>query len=111
MEEVKAVMEAQNSKVDKAAEIIEHVLRGIEVTIKGITTISDYTTKMDTARVKVVDVVQNLTAIAEENAAATEETSASATEVNNIIGNISDKAKDVRSIAENLHDTVEMFKI
>lgn len=111
MEEVKDVMEEQNTKVDKAEEIFEDVLRGIEVTIKGITTISDYTTKMDTARVNVVDVVQNLTAIAEENAAATEETSASATEVNNIIGNISDKAKDVRSIAENLQDTVEMFKI
>lgn len=111
MEEVKDVMEEQNTKVDKAGEIFEDVLRGIEVTIKGITTISDYTTKMDTARVKVVDVVQNLTAIAEENAAATEETSASATEVNNIIGNISDKAKDVRGIAENLHDTVEVFKI
>lgn len=111
MEEVKDVMEEQNTKVDKAGEIFEDVLRGIEVTIKGITTISDYTTKMDTARVNVVDVVQNLTAIAEENAAATEETSASATEVNNIIGNISDKVKDVRSIAENLHDTVEVFKI
>ena len=111
MEEVKDVMEEQNTKVDKAEEIFEDVLRGIEVTIKGITTISDYTTKMDTARVNVVDVVQNLTAIAEENAAATEETSASTTEVNNIIGNISDKAKDVRSIAENLQDTVEMFKI
>lgn len=111
MEEVKDVMEEQNTKVDKAGEIFEDVLRGIEVTIKGVTTISDYTTKMDSARVKVVDVVQNLTAIAEENAAATEETSASATEVNNIIGNISDKAKDVRSIAENLHDTVEMFKL
>lgn len=111
MEEVKDVMEEQNTKVDKAGEIFEDVLRGIEVTIKGITTISDYTTKMDTARVNVVDVVQNLTAIAEENAAATEETSASATEVNNIIGNISDKAKDVRGIAENLHDTVEVFKI
>lgn len=111
MEEVKDVMEEQNTKVDKAGEIFEDVLRGIEVTIKGITTISDYTTKMDTARVNVVDVVQNLTAIAEENAAATEETSASATEVNNIIGNISDKVKDVRSIAENLHDTVEIFKI
>ena len=111
MEEVKDVMEEQNTKVDKAGEIFEDVLRGIEVTIKGVTTISDYTTKMDSARVKVVDVVQNLTAIAEENAAATEETSASATEVNNIIGNISDKAKDVRSIAENLHDTVEVFKI
>ncbi len=111
MEEVKDVMEEQNTKVDKAGEIFEDVLRGIEVTIKGITTISDYTTKMDTARVNVVDVVQNLTAIAEENAAATEETSASATEVNNIIGNISDKAKDVHNIAENLHDTVEVFKI
>ena len=111
MEEVKDVMEEQNIKVDKAGEIFEDVLRGIEVTIKGITTISDYTAKMDTARVNVVDVVQNLTAIAEENAAATEETSASATEVNNIIGNISDKAKDVRGIAENLHDTVEVFKI
>ena len=111
MEEVKDVMEEQNTKVDKAGEIFEDVLRGIEVTIKGVTTISDYTTKMDTARVNVVDVVQNLTAIAEENAAATEETSASATEVNNIIGNISDKAKDVRGIAEKLHDTVEMFKL
>lgn len=111
MEEVKDVMEEQNIKVDKAGEIFEDVLRGIEVTIKGVTTISDYTAKMDTARVNVVDVVQNLTAIAEENAAATEETSASATEVNNIIGNISDKAKDVRGIAENLHDTVEVFKI
>lgn len=111
MEEVKDVMEEQNTKVDKAGEIFEDVLRGIEVTIKGVTTISDYTTKMDSARVKVVDVVQNLTAIAEENAAATEETSASATEVNNIIGNISDKAKDVRGIAEKLHDTVEMFKL
>ena len=35
---------------------------------------------MDEARINVVDVVQNLTAIAEENAAGTEETSASATD-------------------------------
>lgn len=73
-------MEEQNRKVDKAGSIFEDVLRGIDVTIKGIATISDYTTQMDKARVDVVDVVQNLTAIAEENAAATQETSASATE-------------------------------
>lgn len=80
MEEVREVMEEQNRKVDKAGSIFEDVLRGIDVTIKGIATISDYTTQMDKARVDVVDVVQNLTAIAEENAAATQETSASATE-------------------------------
>ena len=104
-------MEEQNRKVDKAGSIFEDVLRGIDVTIKGIATISDYTTQMDKARVDVVAVVQNLTAIAEENAAATQETSASATEVNNIIGNISDKAEDVHSIAEELHATIKVFRL
>lgn len=111
MEEVKEVMEEQNRKVDKAGDIFEDVLRGIEVTIKGITTISGCTAKMDEARVNVVDVVQNLTAIAEENAAATEETSASATEVNNIIGSISDKADNVHNIADDLHASIKVFQL
>lgn len=44
--------------------------------IKSVTQIAEKTRQMDEARANVVDVVHNLTSIAEENAANTEETSA-----------------------------------
>ncbi|CDD47378.1 methyl-accepting chemotaxis sensory transducer [Firmicutes bacterium CAG:534] len=74
-------------------------------------TLTDKTKQLDEARVKVVDVVQNLTAIAEENAASTEETSASASEVGAIMENISDNAKQLNVIADELKESISQFLI
>ena len=60
---------------------------------------------------EVVDIVQNLTAIAEENAASTEETSASVTEVTAIVNNISEKAAELKAIADDLDQNMQQFKI
>ena len=59
----------------------------------------------------VVDIVQNLSAIAEENAASTEETSASATEVNATIQEMSGNAAHLRTIADELGNSVKVFNI
>ena len=85
MEDVKAVIEKQNENVMNTENAFRDVKDGIDKSIDGIRTIATRTEKLDEARVRVVDVVQNLTAIAEENAASTEETSASAAEVGSIV--------------------------
>ena len=67
--------------------------------------------QVESADIAAVDVVQNLTAIAEENAASTEETSASASEVGAIMENISDNAKQLNVIADELKESISQFLI
>ena len=79
--------------------------------LDGVSQIADKTKRLDEARINVVDVVQNLTAIAEENAASTEETSASVTEVSTIVYSISENANKLKEIAERLEQSMSIFKI
>ena len=111
MDEVQKIMEEQSEKVGQTVEMFNQVKEGIDTSITGIANIAEKTKKLDDARVNVVDVVQNLTAIAEENAASTEETSASVTEVTNIVYNISKDANDLDEIAIKLQEQVGLFTI
>jgi len=83
----------------------------MDMSIEGVGNIADKTKLLDKARVNVIDSVQNLTAIAEENAAGTEETSASVAEVSNIVSQISESVNELRSIAEILENRMQDFVI
>ena len=109
MEEVKEVIEKQDEYVSNTESSFRDVNDGIAKSIDGIRTIAAKTQDLDGARVKVVDVVQNLTAIAEENAASTEETSASAAEVGNTIGTVAQEAKHLNVIANDLDENIKVF--
>ncbi len=109
MEDVKAVIEKQNENVINTENAFRDVKDGIDKSIEGIRTIAVRTEKLDEARIKVVDVVQNLTAIAEENAASTEETSASAAEVSSIVESIAENAKQLNTIASELEESIRIF--
>lgn len=111
MEEVKDVIEEQNRSVKQTGEIFASVIEGIDLSIQRVAEISGKSAKLDEARVSVVDTVQNLTAIAEENAASTEETSAATTEVATIVSGVSDSAKKLRGIAEGLTKDIQIFRI
>ncbi|MBO5209547.1 MAG: methyl-accepting chemotaxis protein [Lachnospiraceae bacterium] len=111
MGEVKEIMNKQSEHVAKTDEIFTQVKTGIDSSIAGVNVIADKTKRLDDARVTVVDVVQNLTAIAEENAASTEETSASVTEVSNIVYHISDNANKMRDVANELEQNMNIFKL
>ena len=111
MEDVKKIMNSQNESVGRTNEIFAEVQTGITGSIDGIGRIADKTRKLDEARINVVDVVQNLTAIAEENAASTEETSASVTEVSSIVYNISENATQLKDVATRLEQNMNIFKI
>ena len=83
---------------------------GIDHSVVSVRSISEKTAKLDEARVKVVDVVQNLTAIAEENAASTQETSASMCSLTENIDRCQDETNILSSLSEQLNEQASKFK-
>lgn len=111
MNEVMEIMEVQNKNIHQMGRQFEQLFAAIDKSNRGVGNIADRTKSLDEARVNVVDIVQNLTAIAEENAAGTQETSASVTEVNDIVSQISENVNQLRRIAEELEHRMEIFRL
>lgn len=109
MEEVRSVIAKQDEYVANTETSFHEVNQGIEKSIDVVRTIASKTQELDGARVRVVDIVQNLTAIAEENAASTEETSASTVEVSNTMKNMAEEAQRLTHIANDMEDRVKIF--
>ena len=81
MEDVKEIFKKQSEHVDNTKQAFDEIQKNVEQSIAGMSAIDDKTKQLDKERSGVIDIVQNLSAIAQENAASTEETSASVTEV------------------------------
>lgn len=111
MDEVKEVMNKQSENVSQTEKAFKNVEKGIAESIESVEKITDNTRKLDEARAGVVDVVQSLSAIAEQNAASAEETSASASEVGSIMEDVSQNANMLDEIAVKLNENVKRFKI
>lgn len=111
MDQVRKIIREQSTQMAKTDEAFTKIKAGINDSVAGINQISIKTKRLDEARIEVVDVVHDLTAIAEENAAGAEETSASVTEVSSIVTGISEKASHLRKIAEHLDEEMNVFKM
>lgn len=111
MRQVKEIIGQQTEHIIRTDEAFVEIQKGVEESLEGMQVISMKAQEMDQARVNVVDVVNNLTAIAEENAAATEETSASVVEVTSIVADIADKANGLNAIAEELEEKIGIFQL
>lgn len=111
MNEIKGIIAQQDADVQATEQSFRRVKEGIDASMNSIEQISSRTTALDGSRVKVVDVVQNLTAIAEENAASAEETLASASEANQIMTTIGTDAENLNQLAKELLGCVEMFTV
>lgn len=111
MGHVKNIIDKQSEHMAQTGEAFIQIEKGVEQSVNGMQVIAQKTREMDKARVNVVDVVNNLTAIAEENAASTQETSASVTEVANIVEDISEKSESLNEIAEELREKMSTFRM
>lgn len=111
MEEVREIMNQQSEKVSKTEEIFDQVTNGIEESISGMGAVASETSQLNAARNSIVDTVQSLTAIAQENAASTEETSASMIEIGTVVQDINKNSEELRRIAEILEEDMKQFKL
>jgi methyl-accepting chemotaxis protein len=111
MQKVKQIITDQQSNVIKTANVFQTVQDDITQSVTGIHNISKKTEVLDDARNKTIRVVDDLTAIAEENAAGSEEAAASVEEVGNLVEEVSEQANGLYEIAEGLNKSITIFKL
>ncbi|WP_022748690.1 methyl-accepting chemotaxis protein [Lachnobacterium bovis] len=111
MSEVSEIIDKQSKYIASTTEIFESVENGVKNSVEGIKAISKKTEELDEARGNIIDTVQNLTAIAEENAAGTEQTSAAVIEADAIMKDIAKSAQELKDIANILDTSMKKFKI
>lgn len=111
MNEVLTLIKAQSQSVeDTSAQFtkLSESIREIAQEIKGLLSSSE---KMDAEKNRIVDIMQNLSAIAEENAATTEESYASVEEQTASLQQIAGASDGLSEIAKKLSELVQRFKL
>lgn len=111
MGDVTNIVAEQQEKLDATKSKFEEVSSEINVSLEGIRQILNKTESLDDAREKIVDVITNLSAISEENAASAEETTASTEELNASVAELANSAEKLKEMAISLEDEVKIFKI
>lgn len=111
MGEVREIMERQSENVENTNVQVTQVLEEVENEIQAISGVAEKTEQINSARNSIVDTVQNLSAIAEENAASSEETSASVAEVGNIISDIAESSRALKKISDQIDASIAIFKL
>ncbi|MTI68037.1 MAG: methyl-accepting chemotaxis protein [Firmicutes bacterium] len=110
MERVSKVVTEQTESVDKTNSKFEGISDSIEKIKKVIVSINDSDNKMQIKRDEIIDIIQNLSAISEENAAGTEEITASIEEQTASIDEIANASEALAKLAEEMQNNINKFK-
>lgn len=111
MSAVKDIVFKQSENVEKTDRMFDEFSKKLGSAFEDIDNITENVRGMDKARITVVDVVESLMAIAQENAASTQQTGASATEVSAIINDISGNVDKLVRVANKLDDDMKQFQL
>ncbi len=103
--------EAQSEQLDSTRKDMEHMAVGVQAVSDSSTDITSRVENLNNAKNAVVGVIDDLSAISEENAASTQETNASMQELNATFEVINHSAADLHQLAEKLHQEMDFFKL
>lgn len=111
MKIVEDIAKAQQEKLVQTKEKFADVDAEIDTSRKETQNIKECTDVCDESKVRIVDVMSNLSALSEENAASTEETTASIQEINANINVLATNAEKLNGLAGELVEAVKYFKL
>lgn len=111
MNEVKENIKIQEEKLNDTTRQFAKVESGIAVSKNETAGISGQSERCNESCQVIVDVMTNLSAISEENAASTEETMASMEELNAMINLLAQESKNVSGMSSALEDKIKVFKL
>lgn len=111
MNEVAENIRTQNNKIEETGEMFRSLNEEIAEVTEAIEKIRKQTEALDVQKKEVLDIVDGLAAIAEQNAAGTEETSASMAEFHEIIDSCHEATEELTKLAQNLADHTERFTL
>ena len=111
MESIHAIIEEQQTKLQQTKDKFEDVSQGIQSSMNEIKEIRNDSNACGGARVQVTDAIRSLSAVAEQNAAATEQTTASMDELNKTMSILAEKADELGVLANSMQERLEFFKL
>lgn len=101
----------QNESVEQTRKKFEEITGTIQQMEEQCRRLADSTKDMKDSRRTIVDVINDLSALSEENAACMEEAAASVNLQNNSIEKVSLSSRDVAGLAESLNEEIDRFVI
>ena len=111
MNSVKSIMTIQSMKIVDTQDMFTSLNDEISAVNNAIISIRTEMTHLNELKVVVAESIENLAAIAEENAASTEETSASMVELSEIVEMCNRETKELVGLAEGLNESIQAFKL
>lgn len=111
MNEVAENIRTQNNKIEETEEMFRSLNEEIAEVAEAIEKIRKQTEALDVQKKEVLDIVDGLAAIAEQNAAGTEETSASMAEFHEIIDSCHEATNELTKLAQDLADHTDQFTL
>ncbi|MGF7058009.1 methyl-accepting chemotaxis protein [Brassicibacter mesophilus] len=111
IEEVLAFMKQQVESVDYTENKYKEILNAVYEEMDAVEKLNVSSKDMEAKKIEILDIIQNLSAIAEENAASTEEASASTEEQTASMEGVGNACEALAQIAQELKDSISVFKI
>ncbi|SMP60210.1 methyl-accepting chemotaxis protein [Anoxynatronum buryatiense] len=111
MQQVKEIVSSQTKSVHETEVRFNTIASSIDTSQQVMAKLNETTENMNTSLAKLVQLMQNLSAIAEENAAGTEEASASVEEQSASMAEIANASDGLTQIAEELQEIISKFQV
>ena len=110
-ESIKAATEHEAEALQEMSDSFENMLELLTETEKGNQKIVDLVEALNNDKNSIMHSMESLSSVSEENAASTEETSASLTQLESNMQNVVAQADALKNIANELQQNVSIFKV
>ena len=111
VEQITAIVEEQKEKLQETNESILEVSNGVQSAGEQMIGIISQANECNESREKTIEVITNLSAIAEENAASTEQTNSSMQELNEATKVLADTASHLKELSIDLQNDLKYFTV
>lgn len=111
MTHVKEIIDSQSKNMVDTEKIVEEVMEGISTSLNSIEQIEQTTCCLEDSRNEIVKTVEDLSTIAQHNAASTQQTCMQTVEVADTFERIEESALNLKEIADELSDTMKHFHL
>ena len=101
----------QSGHLDETKQNMEKMQEGVDSVSINAKEISDRIENLDTAKASLVRIIDNLSAISEENAASSEETKTSMDNLNTTFETITEASETLKDLAKQLYEKISYFSI
>lgn len=110
MGSVVEIVASQKEKLDQTGECFETVSKGIRESLARMEHMKEQSGVLDDSRNEMIHMITSLSAISEENAAASEETASSTTQLNERVKQMTQQAAVLKELSAGLEAQIGMFQ-